>query len=549
MLESSCSSSSVTSDRAERRARANDRGGTSRRDLRRCSRRRPTGRKGSPGRVVDLVRCETRGRTERGRTGGSPADLPRRSLWVLRGTSDTTGIGRSSSSSSSALNFPQEGGSGAFFKEVGRDVVSLSHGEDQPSAGRVAKSRRSTKPTKGAGSAGCHRSSSRQGPCLANLYSRVYRGPPWSIRISGAGTRAASKRGLAAIHANGRGTAPANPQTSSPVGANDGWRKWEELRRSDPTTPALGVQAGAARGLPELVEPKRRRILPEPSGRPDAARVLCVRRRRQRSASEPGPLRRSGRPRRTPGTTHAAFDLGGSFSVDPFGDRLDIKRRRCSPARPSADAGLIERRAWSATYLTWEHVLGPRAESLAFRLAELKASGTPAASAVAAIASRCSDLPRGRPGRRDARHRALTTTSSTTTSQSFSRSGGSGFSKKGMAVGSPAKVRIVTNVVSNTLTLTETLTGAPGSGVVVYASSRFTRANSGPEDDDLHREARHEPRVTFTGCKVKVKIEGVDARGRRSSRSRSTRRATRAPRRPRSRRPTSPGSPRSRRRS
>ena len=103
----------------------------------------------------------------------------------------------------------------------------------------------------------------------------------------------------------------------------------------------------------------------------------------------------------------------------------------------------------------------------------------------------------------------------------------------------------MTNVVSNTLTLLRPLTGAPGSGVVVYASSRFTRANSGPQDDDLHREARRASSTRSPAAKVKVKIEGVDAKGTAllsvevdaASYSRTTKASPR--------RPTSPGSPRS----
>lgn len=203
--------------------------------------------------------------------------------------------------------------------------------------------------------------------------------------------------------------------------------------------------------------------------------------------------------------------LESSFNVDPSATGSTMKHLKVLPGatfQPTQD--VIERPGMVGDLVTQEHVLGPKGGNLAFKV-ELKASGTPAASAVAAIASECSDLLEAALGVVTRGTGALTTTGSTTTSIVLA-SGGSGFSK-GMAVEISGEVRIVTNVVSNTLTLHKALTGAPGSGVVVYASSRFTRANSGHKTMTFTAKRDTGLEYTFTGCKVKVKIEGVDAKG------------------------------------
>jgi hypothetical protein len=201
-----------------------------------------------------------------------------------------------------------------------------------------------------------------------------------------------------------------------------------------------------------------------------------------------------------------------SFGIDPAATGSTMKHVKALPDmtfQPSIE--VIERMGLVGDLVTQDHVMGPQGGKLAFKL-ELKASGTPAASAVAAIASEASDLMEAAWGTVLRGTGALTTAGSTTTSIALA-SGGAGFAK-GMAVEILGEVRIVTNVVANTLTLHKALAlGAPGTGVVVNASSRFTRANSGHKSVTFTAKRDTGLEYTFTGCKVKAKIDGIDAKG------------------------------------
>lgn len=203
--------------------------------------------------------------------------------------------------------------------------------------------------------------------------------------------------------------------------------------------------------------------------------------------------------------------LEATFNVDPAPTGATMKHLKVLPDASFQPAiEVIERPGLVGDLVTQEAALGPKGGKLAFEV-ELKASGTPAASAVASIASEASELLEAALGTVLRGTGALTTTGSTTTSIALA-SGGSGFAK-GMAVEISGEVRIVTNVVSNTLTLHKALSGAPGTGVVVYASSRFTRANSGHKSMTFTAKRDTGLEYTFTGCKVKVKVSGLDAKG------------------------------------
>lgn len=200
-----------------------------------------------------------------------------------------------------------------------------------------------------------------------------------------------------------------------------------------------------------------------------------------------------------------------TFGTDPDADGSDYKHLKCLPDmtfQPTQD--VIEREGLVGDLVTQKHVLGPQGGKLSFKL-ELKGSGTAAGSAVAAIASEASAVMEAAWGSVTRGTGALTTSGSTTTAIELA-SGGSGFAK-GMLVEIAGEVRFVTNVASNTLTLHRALSGAPGSGVVVYASSRFTRANSGHKSMAFVVKRDTGIEYTLLGCKVKAKIEGVDAKG------------------------------------
>jgi len=200
-----------------------------------------------------------------------------------------------------------------------------------------------------------------------------------------------------------------------------------------------------------------------------------------------------------------------TFGTDPDADGSDYLHLKALPDmtfQPTME--VVERPGLVGDLVTQEHVLGPQGGKLAFKL-ELKASGTPAGSATAAIASEASAVMEAAWGTVVRGTGAILTSGSTTTSIILA-SGGSGFSKL-MAVEINGEVRIVTNISSNTLTLHKALSAAPLTGVVCYASSRFTRANSGHKSMAFVAKRDTGIEYTFLGCKVKAKIESIDAKG------------------------------------
>jgi hypothetical protein len=200
-----------------------------------------------------------------------------------------------------------------------------------------------------------------------------------------------------------------------------------------------------------------------------------------------------------------------AFGVDPSATGSTMKHLKALPDmtfQPSID--VIERPGLVGDLVTQDHVMGPQGGKLAFKI-ELKASGVPAGSAIAATASEASDLMEAAFGTVLRGTGAVLTTGSTTTSIVLA-SGGAGFAKL-MAVEINGEVRIVTNVVANTLTLHKALSGAPLTGAICYASSRFTRANSGHKTMTFTAKRDTGLEYTFTGCKVKAKVDGINAKG------------------------------------
>lgn len=138
----------------------------------------------------------------------------------------TTGIRKLELKFERRVNFLKEGGIRRLLQEVGRDVVSLYTEKIQTfTPGEVADLSAKYKPTKERRFGRLYPILVASGAMLASLYSRVYRGPPWSIRIGWAGTHPSGLRNaeLAAIHANGEGTAPARDFTKLPPGWSKRW--------------------------------------------------------------------------------------------------------------------------------------------------------------------------------------------------------------------------------------------------------------------------------------------------------------------------------------
>jgi hypothetical protein len=175
--------------------------------------------------------------------------------------------------------------------------------------------------------------------------------------------------------------------------------------------------------------------------------------------------------------------------------------------QPSAD--VVERPAMTGDLTRQPHVMGAKSGKLAFKL-EMKGSGTAAGSAVAAIASESSPFLEACLGTVTRGTGVLTGVGSTTTSIVVTSS--SNFSV-GMLVSINGEARFVTAIPDGThLTVDHALSGAPLTGVTVYASSRFTRANTGHKSMAFVA-IRDGIEYTLLGCKGTVKLEGTTAKG------------------------------------
>ncbi len=198
------------------------------------------------------------------------------------------------------------------------------------------------------------------------------------------------------------------------------------------------------------------------------------------------------------------------FATEPDADGSDykfIKATEISPFSPSAD--VIERPGMVRDLVRQPHVLGPKGGSFSFKT-ELKASGTAAADAVAAIASESSPFLESVLG-------SVTRGTGTTVGVGSSTTAIVCVATAGLAVGMAVEInneiRIVTAIADGThFTVDRALAGAPSNADVVYASSMFKRSNTG------HKSLafvvfRDGIEYTALGCYAKVKLEGINAKG------------------------------------
>lgn len=206
--------------------------------------------------------------------------------------------------------------------------------------------------------------------------------------------------------------------------------------------------------------------------------------------------------------------LETTFGVDPSASGSLFLPLLCvedMTFQPSVD--VIERQAAVNDMARQPHVMGAKKGTLAFKL-YLKASGTPATTATAAIAAEADPILQAAFGTVTRGSGSLVIAGSSTAVVNVTS--GATFAV-GMAVQVPIqdgtyRKRFVASIATNALTLDRVLPTAALTGSPIYASSRYTRANTG-HSSMAFNATRHGIEYTFTGCKVSCKIAGIGARG------------------------------------
>ncbi len=201
-----------------------------------------------------------------------------------------------------------------------------------------------------------------------------------------------------------------------------------------------------------------------------------------------------------------------TFNTDPDADGSDYKFLKVAGEiafQPAAD--VLPRPGQTNDLVVQEHVIGAKGGTISFPL-EMKGSGTPAASAVVAIASESSPILLAAMGQ------VLRGTGTTCTGVGDGSVGtpltvtsAAGLSV-GMMIMVASQLRFIKQIIGSTLVLNRALSAVPAAAVVVTASSMFTRLNSNTKSLSFVGK-RGGLEYTFTGCKVAFKLTGITARG------------------------------------
>lgn len=203
-----------------------------------------------------------------------------------------------------------------------------------------------------------------------------------------------------------------------------------------------------------------------------------------------------------------------TFGTDPDTDGSDYKFMKIAgEASFLPQAEVQPRPGLTNALVQQDHVVGAKGGTLSFAL-EMKASGTPAVSATAAIASESSPILEGYFG--------SVTRGTGTTAAALSGDGSSGTPMKVSSAAGLAKymmisvngeVRFITGISGTDVTLNKALSAAPANGDVVTASSLFKRSDTGQKSFAFCGK-RDGIEYTFLGCKISsLRIEGLSSRG------------------------------------
>lgn len=201
-----------------------------------------------------------------------------------------------------------------------------------------------------------------------------------------------------------------------------------------------------------------------------------------------------------------------TFATDPDADGSDYKHLKVAgdiTFQPNAD--VLERPGQTNDLVQQDHVIGAQGGTLSFPL-ELKASGTPAVSAVPAIPSESGPILEAVLGSKT----IGTGTTCTGVGDGSVATPLTVASVAGLAVGMmisvSSEIRFIKQIIGSTLVLTKALSAAPIAAVVVTASTMYKRANTGQLSMAFVGK-RDGIEFTFLGCKPKIKIGGISARG------------------------------------
>lgn len=202
-----------------------------------------------------------------------------------------------------------------------------------------------------------------------------------------------------------------------------------------------------------------------------------------------------------------------TFSTDPDSDGSDYKFLKVAgdiTFQPNAD--VLERPGQTNDLVRQEHVVGAKGGTLSFPL-EMKASGTPAVDATPAIAAEASQILEAVLG--------SVTRGTGTTVGAASGNGAVGTPMvvasaaglaKYMMISVSGEVRFIKTISGTDIVLNRALSSNPANGTVVTASSMFKRSNTAQKSMAFVGK-RDGIEFTFLGCKCRVAVKGIDARG------------------------------------
>ncbi len=198
-----------------------------------------------------------------------------------------------------------------------------------------------------------------------------------------------------------------------------------------------------------------------------------------------------------------------TYLTDPDADGSDYKHLFARELSFQPEAEVIERPGFVNDLTRQPHIIGAKGGKLSFKL-EMKASGTPAGSAVAAIPSEASPILESYFGTVVRGTGTTVGVGSTTTNIVVASSAGL---RIGMLVEINNEVRMIATIPDAThFTVPLAFTNAPANADIVYASSLFTKANTS------HKSLafvvlRDGIQYTLLGCKIdSLKFESINAK-------------------------------------
>lgn len=208
--------------------------------------------------------------------------------------------------------------------------------------------------------------------------------------------------------------------------------------------------------------------------------------------------------------------LESAFATDPSASGAAYKFIKCvSDLAFEPSYEIVERPGLIQDLSRQAHIIGAKNGTVTFKL-EVKGSGTPASSAVVAIAAESDPILQAIFGTVARGTGDLVQAGST--ASVLNVVDGTRFSKYMMVTVNVSAAqnwqpRFITGIAANALTLDRALSAVPANGNAVHASSKYSRANTGHQSLAFCAQ-RNGIEYTFLGCKIdSAKITGFTARG------------------------------------